>query len=378
MNEYRKKNDRIVAGIMSGTSVDAIDVAILGVSGDPNITWELLYYDETPWAKEEADWLRSLMTYPITAQMLAYAHRLVGDRFCEALHKAMQTANVKLDAIGMHGQTIAHVPTATEVPFIIQPSTLQIGNAFLCCHQFDCPVVFDFRSADIARGGQGAPLVPLADALMFGSQPKPFAIQNLGGIGNMTYLDRNGHVLGFDTGPANMCLDRAMFRLTGLALDAYGGLANVGTSHPALLADLKQRFRPKKPPASYGHEMFGHHFTDSVLSQWASRVSGADILSTLSDWVAWTIRIAYDYVDEPISKLYLCGGGVHNVCLVRDIERHLQLTVSPVSDLGIHAESRESAAFAVLADARLRDIAFDLSRVTGNTLATKLGSIAFP
>ena len=362
---------------MSGTSVDAIDVAITRISpSGPNIDVEVLAYSEFPWSSTERDAILSVSTTDVTAQMIAIVDRLIGERFSDALAALVEPNGVTIDAIGFHGQTIAHVP-ATPVGF--RPSTLQIGNPHACARRFECPVVFDFRRADMLSGGQGAPLVPAADSLMFHREVLcyPIAIQNIGGVGNVTYLAPNSAPIGFDTGPGNMVLDQVMAARTDKLFDGGGEVAAGGVVVSDMLDALRRWHHPITPPVSYGREHFGPQFVSRLLAEWGNEET-ADIMATVSEWTASTITSAYQQLPSVPEQIFMAGGGAKNMDLVARIERLLGKSIRPLDQLGVSSDAREAVAFAVLADARLRGVKFDLRRVTGSQVPQGLGSIALP
>lgn len=362
---------------MSGTSVDAIDVAITRIRPNgTNIDVEVIAYTEFPWLPTERDAILSVSTTAVSAQMMAVVDRLVGERFADALATLLKPINITLDAIGFHGQTVAHVPVAPEG---FAPSTLQIGNPHACARVFKCPVVFDFRRSDMLSGGQGAPLVPAADSLMFQreAQCHPIAIQNIGGIGNVTYLAPNCAPIGFDTGPGNMVLDQVMAARTNELFDRGGEVAAGGVVIPELLSSLQRWHHPKSPPVSYGREHFGPHFVNRILTGSVNEET-ANIMATVSEWTAMTIASAFQQLPGIPERIFIAGGGAKNKDLVVRIERQLGRSIQPLDNLGITSDAREAAAFAVLADARLRGITFDLSKVTGSQVPQGLGAIALP
>lgn len=362
---------------MSGTSVDAIDVAITRIRPNgTNIDVEVIAYAEFPWLPTERDAILSVSTTAVSAQMMAVVDRLVGERFADALATLLKPINITLDAIGFHGQTVAHVPVAPEG---FAPSTLQIGNPHACARVFKCPVVFDFRRSDMLSGGQGAPLVPAADSLMFQreAQCHPIAIQNIGGIGNVTYLAPNCAPIGFDTGPGNMVLDQVMAARTNELFDRGGEVAAGGVVIPELLSSLQRWHHPKSPPVSYGREHFGPHFANRILTASVNEET-ANIMATVSEWTAMTIASAFQQLPSIPERIFIAGGGAKNKDLVVRIERQLGRSIQPLDNLGITSDAREAAAFAILADARLRGITFDLSQVTGSQVPQGLGAIALP
>ena len=362
---------------MSGTSVDAIDVAITRISPcGPNIDVEVIAYGEFPWSSTERDAILSVSTTDVTAQLIAVVDRLVGERFSNALATLLEPIGVMIDAIGFHGQTVAHVPVA---PAGFAPSTLQLGNPHACARVFRCPVVFDFRRADMLSGGQGAPLVPAADSLMFHREVQchPIAIQNIGGIGNVTYLAPKSPPIGFDTGPGNMVLDQVMAARTDKSFDRGGEVAAGGLVIPELLSALHGWYNPTPPPVSYGREHFGPHFVNRLLTEWGNEET-ADIMATVSEWTAMTIKNAFQQLPSIPERIFIAGGGAKNNDLIARLERLLGNSIQPLDRLGITSDAREAVAFAVLADARLRGMTFDLSQVTGNQVPQGLGAIALP
>lgn len=369
--------ERIVAGLMSGTSVDAIDVAITRIApnGD-NIDVKVLGYAESTWSAAERDAILKVSTEPVSAQEIALVDRMVGDRFCSALLALSASLGTRLDAIGFHGQTVAHVPSP---PSGHLSSTLQLGNPHACAQAFGCPVVFDFRRADMLTGGQGAPLVPAADSLMFHHRLNDgaIAIQNIGGIGNVTYLASGSPPIGFDTGPGNMVLDQVMFARTGLRFDDGGQLAASGNVLPDLLDALQEWHIPAGPPVSYGREQFGKPFVVRLLAG-RDGIRTADLLATISEWTAITIATAMHSLPSAPTCVYVSGGGAHNRDLRSRFERIAGIVTKSLDDLGIPGDAREAVAFAVLADARLRGITFDLRYVTGSQVPQGLGAIALP
>ena len=362
---------------MSGTSVDAIDVAITRIApnGD-NIDVKVLGYAESTWSAAEHDAILRVSTEPVSAQEIALVDRMVGDRFCSALLALSTSLGINLDAIGFHGQTVAHVPTP---PSEYSSSTLQLGNPHSCAQAFGCPVVFDFRRADMLTGGQGAPLVPAADSLMFHHRLNDgaIAIQNIGGIGNVTYLASGSPPIGFDTGPGNMVLDQVMFARTGLRFDDGGQLAASGNVLPDLLDALQEWHIPAGPPVSYGREQFGKLFIERLLAG-RDGIRTADLLATISEWTATTISEAIHSLPSAPTCVYVSGGGAHNRDLLSRLERIAGIETKSLYDLGIPGDAREAVAFAVLADARLRGIKFDLRYVTGSQVPQGLGAIALP
>jgi anhydro-N-acetylmuramic acid kinase len=362
---------------MSGTSVDAIDLALVRITPDAaNVEIDVIAYSEIHWTSEERDTILRVSTQSVTAQEIAIVDRMIGERFCSALKQVAKRSDVRIDAIGFHGQTVAHVPSPPSGHFA---STLQLGNPYVCAQTFKCPVVFDFRRADMVSGGQGAPLVPAADSLMFHRelQSGPIAIQNIGGIGNVTYLAADRPPMGFDTGPGNMVLDQVMFMRTGSAFDDAGKMAATGTMNVKLLEALSAWHIPSPPPVSYGREHFGKHFVDRILAV-SERVSTADLMATISEWTATTICQAMLLLPSKPDCVFVCGGGAHNKDLIRRFERLSGIKAMPLESIGITGDAREATAFAVLADARLRGVTFDLHNVTGSQVRQRLGAIALP
>lgn len=374
--EYGKRA-RIVAGLMSGTSVDAIDVAITRiVTTGESVDIQVLDYAEYPWSPEERDSILNVSTSDVSAQRIASIDRMVGEKFSDALSALAQTAGIQFDAIGFHGQTIAHTSTQTDD---LLPSTLQIGAPYSCARVFGCPVVFDFRRADVLAGGQGAPLVPAADSLMFHREVlcHPIAIQNIGGVGNVTYLAQNSAPIGFDTGPGNMVLDQVMVARTDKLFDKGGEMAAGGLIIPDLLRSLCAWHQPNPPPVSYGREHFGPDFVNRLLKERGTETT-ADLMATISEWTAMTIAAAFEHLPDIPDRVYIAGGGAKNLDLVARIERLLGKRIQPLNYLGVSSDAREAVAFAVLADARLRGVKFDLRRVTGSQVPQGLGAIALP
>jgi anhydro-N-acetylmuramic acid kinase len=369
--------ERMVAGLMSGTSVDAIDVGVVRITPNGiNIDVSVIAYGEFPWSAEERSAIIKVSTTNVTAQELALVDRMVGDRFCSSLEQVTKAADVQVDAIGFHGQTVAHVPSPARG---FSSSTLQLGNPYACAQKFECPVVFDFRRADMLTGGQGAPLVPAADSLMFHRelQNGAIAIQNIGGIGNVTYLTPDNPPIGFDTGPGNMVLDQVMHARTGSHFDQDGGMAASGTVNQDVFRALKRWHVSSPPPVSYGREDFGQPFVDRLLAG-SENVVTADLMATVSEWTATTISDAMHSLPSMPKCIYVCGGGAHNRDLIARVERILGIPALPLVSLGINGDAREATAFAVLADARLRGVTFDLRYITGSKVRQGLGAIALP
>ncbi len=386
--ERSRKPERLVVGLMSGTSADSIDVAICRMTGQgAEVGVELLHYREHPHDPEVKR--RLIGPDGLDVRGVAELHVLIGEAFAAACRATLEDAAIStadVDVIGSHGQTVYH---HSGIAGAIR-ATLQVGDGDVIAVRTGCHVISDFRARDVAAGGEGAPLSPIADAVLFarrdGEGPgRRRAILNLGGIANITLLgDDPARVLGFDTGPANAPLDRLARRLSGgaLACDRDGQFARAGRVDDRLLADLLEHdpFPARRPPKSTGFEMYGDAFVDRA----AGRHGGydADLMATLTEFVARTVALGIhqcDALGPPVEEIVAAGGGVKNPVLMERIAA----LVAPVpvrrsDELGVPSDAREAMAFAVLADMTLRGSAAHLPLVTGADSPKLLGKLSFP
>jgi anhydro-N-acetylmuramic acid kinase len=383
--ELARKPARTIVGMISGTSADSIDVAVCRFGG-PGHPVELLAYEEHPHDPEVKRLV--LRAGGLTVQQVAELNGRVGERFAEACLLSLRGAGLSpgdVDLIGSHGQTVYHhsgVPGASR-------ATLQVGDGDVIAVRTGRFVVSDFRARDIAAGGEGAPLSPIADAVLFATAgeggPRRRAVLNLGGIANITVLDPDpARVFGFDTGPANAPLDRLARHLTGGALncDRDGRLARAGRVDEALLEELlaTDPYLARRPPKSTGFEMYG----DAFVARAADRHGGFDndLMATLTEFTARAVaRAFHDHVvvDPPVDEVVAAGGGVKNLALMERIEALLApVRVRRSDELGVPSDAREAMAFAVLADMTLRGQAACLPPVTGAASPKVLGKLSFP
>jgi anhydro-N-acetylmuramic acid kinase len=390
-----RKPNRTVVGVLSGTSADAIDVAICRISGSgvaragrdqPGAQVELLHYEEFPHAPEVLTRLRH--AEGLTPRDVAELHVEVGVRFAEACLAALRAAAIEpsaVDLIGSHGQTLYH---HCGLPGTARCS-LQLGDPDQIAERTGLPVIADFRSRDVAAGGEGAPISPLADRILFtpraGEGPRRRVVVNLGGIANITVLhDDPAEIFGFDTGPANSLIDRLAFILSDGALryDRDGVFARQGTVDEPLLQRLlnDDPYLQRPPPKSTGFESYGDAFLAEVAA--AHGRYDADLMATLTEFTARTVACALaDFVarEAPIDDIVLAGGGVKNPALRSRIEARVAPTVVRRSDdLGVPSDAREGMVFAVLANEALLGNATSLPRVTGARHPVVLGRLAFP
>ena len=271
-------------------------------------------------------------------------------------------------AIGAHGQTVRHDPAAGY--------TVQINAAALLADRTGIDVIADFRSRDVAAGGQGAPLVPAFHQAMF-SGPQPRAVLNLGGIANVTLLDNAGQVRGFDTGPANVLLDLWIRASTGQAFDAGGAWAGSGQAHGLLLQFLldSEPWFERAPPKSTGRDLFNWAWLSQRLEAFGSNhaLSTSDIQATLQQLTAVTVAQAIARYAPETRDVLVCGGGALNEGLMRDLQAALPCPLQSTTEVGVPVQQVEALAFAWLARAHVEGYPAGLPSVTGARHATILG-----
>jgi anhydro-N-acetylmuramic acid kinase len=390
--ELSEKRTRHVVGLISGTSADSISVAICRITGGgvpapgrPGAEVDLLHYHEQPY---DPSVRRDVFgAGHLNVRAIAELNVRVGELFADACLGALQGARMSpsdMDLIGSHGQTLYHHSSMPGVP----RATLQVGDGDQIAERTGILVVSDFRSRDIAAGGEGAPLTPLADLILYAdrgaSGNRRRVILNLGGIANVTILDPDpGRVFGFDTGPANALLDRLAVQLSGgeLTCDLDGRLARSGTINSALLDDLLKDdpFLRRRPPKSTGFEMYGDAFLARAEAAHGRR--DVDLMATLTEFTARSIASALaDFVTEPpVGELIVAGGGARNPALMERIEANLApVPVLHSEQAGVSSSAREAMAFALFANEALLGHPTALPSVTGARTPVILGKWSFP
>ncbi len=356
-------------GIMSGTSLDGVDAALVEIEEQRS---RLLGTHFLPYP---ADLRASLLAlqHPtenelqITAQIANRLSELYAESVNELLKKSDLHVN-QIAAIGNHGQTIRHRP---ELGF-----TLQIGNNALLAELTGITVVGDFRSRDIAAGGQGAPLVPAFHQAMFANPQKNRMVVNIGGIANITYLAKNGDILGFDSGPGNMLIDFWTALRLGKPYDADGAWAATGVVLDSLLFDmLAEPYFALPPPKSTGRDLFNENWLKQHLLY--PHLRSQDVARTLVALTAHSIFHAIKTTCDDLDEIYLCGGGAHNSLLVQDLKTLFgdKISVEKTDALGISADWVEAMCFAWLAKQTLAHIPTNLPVVTGAKGQRILGAI---
>ncbi len=393
----------IVVGLMSGTSADGIDAAVVDLPpAGTRGAGRLLAHTHCPYPAGLEARIRRAGEGDASTAEIGHLHAYLGELFAQAALAAIEAAGLApeaVDAIGSHGQTVHHAPeprlepalpwaapSSTRGPAaeIRVRSTLQLGQPAIIAERTGVTTVADFRPRDLAAGGQGAPLAPYAHALLFGEPGRAVAVQNLGGIGNVTFVPAGAgpaDVLAFDTGPANMVIDGVVRVLTGGRehVDRDGARARRGRVHAALLAELlDDPYFARRPPKSTGRERFGEPYVAALRARGAGLgLADDDLVATATALTAQSIARAYrDFLPGAPARVLLCGGGALNPTLVAMIRDALGVPVEPTAAAGVPVLAVEAVSFAVLAREMLAAVPAGLPQVTGATRATVLGVIA--
>ncbi|MEG4090439.1 anhydro-N-acetylmuramic acid kinase [Microcoleus sp. Pol12B4] len=389
-----------VIGLISGTSVDGIDAALVDVVGaQTDLKVQLVIGKTFPYPANLRSQILSVCSgSALSMAELAELDDAIAQEFATAA-LTIQAEYDKAELIGSHGQTVYHRPAGKaqkDSTSGLMGYSLQIGRGALIAELTGITTVSNFRSADIAAGGQGAPLVPIVDACLLADPNLSLCIQNLGGIGNVTYLPARGKggnndeseilsigdgISGWDTGPANSLLDLAVQHFSGgtKTIDEGGAWAASGTPCQALVEDwLASEFFRQAPPKSTGRELFGVDYFDRCLVEAQGyNLSPADVLATLTELTVASIVHSYQtFLPAMPDRVLLCGGGSHNLYLKRRLQSQLHpVQVLTTSEAGLNVDFKEAIAFAVLAAWRVRGIPGNLPQVTGARAPVLLGEI---
>ncbi len=359
----------LYVGLMSGTSLDGVDAVLAEIGPDGQIRQLKTHYRPYP------DRLRQQLlalhaSQPDEVHLAAMAGNELARLYADACKELLSTVSpATVRAIGCHGQTLRHRPA--------DGYTLQIGDAALLTELTGITVVNDFRSRDIAAGGQGAPLVPAFHAQMLRDPEVHRAVANIGGIANITDLPVDGEVRGWDTGPGNMLMDAWIRRHNGVDYDRDGTWAASGSVQPSLLTALTHHpYLTQPPPKSAGREQFNLDWLDAILDHLDRPPAPADVQATLLEFTAISLCEAVIRECPGTQELYVCGGGTHNRTLMQRISAYLpNIKVATTSALGIDPDWVEALAFAWLARQALHHETANLPSVTGARGARILGAI---
>ncbi len=380
-----------VAGVMSGTSADGIDVAVVEITrGKLRPTLTLIAHEGFHYpAPLRRSVLAAMNANATSTAELARLNWRLGIAYAEAVTATVKQHNVKLDLIGCHGQTLYHQARATAYAGRSFACTWQAGEVALIASALAVPVVSNFRPADMVAGGQGAPLVPLLDYVLFADAKRSRVLQNIGGIANLTAIPAGAgpdHVIAFDTGPGNMVIDALAQKLVGKAFDRNGALAAQGTViAPVLAAALRNPYFALKPPRTTGREQYGREYAAKFLAACkkhstkpedalatATALTAASIAESYKRFVSGKMKGRVDYI--------VSGGGARNRTLMAMLAQRLQpmgCDLAASEQFGMPAEAKEAAAFALLAWQTWHHRAGNVPAATGAARPAILGQVTY-
>ena len=377
----------LAVGLMSGTSLDGVDTVLCEISGqDESTKVKQLYFKTYDIPESLRTKIRKCCSRElIPVDLICSLNFELGYLFADAVKSLCKDANVKLEDlsfIASHGQTIFHIPKAYD-DYV--PSTLQIGEAAIIANECKTKVISNFRVMDMAVGGEGAPLVPYSETLLYSEENQAVALQNIGGIGNVTVLPKKGDtkkVIAFDTGPGNMMIDEAVRTFYGKKYDTDGYYARQGNLIPSLAAELKEHpYFNLEIPKTTGREMFGEHFTKSILEKYHS-CEPNDLIHTFTWFTAYSI--AYHYKKYLISeyglkKCIIGGGGAYNSYLLELIRNEIpEVTAMTQEEHGFSSEAKEALAFVILGNQTYHRSPSNVPSATGAKKSVILGQITYP
>jgi anhydro-N-acetylmuramic acid kinase len=390
----------VVAGVMSGTSADGINVAIVRVTKHPSRreapSFALLAHNEYPFPAAVRRSILGMMNAELARVAdLARLNFLLGELYAEAIDITARKHRVKLDLVGCHGQTLYHQGTAERFLGQKLAATWQTGEGAVVAARLGVPVVSDFRPADMAAGGKGAPLVPFLDYLLYRDRRVARIAQNIGGIANLTAIPPSasiGQVLAFDSGPGNMVIDAAMEELFGKRYDRDGSVAASGSVLEDVVAQLlRASFFRQKPPRTAGREEFGREYAGRFI-ELCRGARKPDIIATATALTARSIAAAIQRFVLPQFKvrgrtgreheqqLIVSGGGAKNptlMALLRDAIAPLGISLHFSDEFGIPAEAKEAVAFALLAHETWHRRPSNVPSATGAKRPAILGKISY-
>lgn len=373
----------LAIGLMTGTSLDGLDVALCSIEGT-YLNTDLKLIDficlEMPLhlkqkIKNACDEKKS------NNKLICSLNFELGYYYLEGVNRCLKRNNLKyedISYIASHGQTIYHLPVADNDYYA---STLQIGHPAILNYNTGIPVVYDFRVMDIAAGGQGAPLVPYTDYILYSDSKNDVALQNIGGIANVTYLSKSlslDDIVAFDNGPGNMMINEATHVFYNREYDNAGEIARSGNLCCELFEELRGHdFLKQKPPKTTGREQFGVDYVNYLLSKY-DYVDSKDIINTFTYFTAWNIVDSYRrFLPSMPNKMIVGGGGAYNkfmLDLLSDIAGS-DLKVFTQEMLGLNSDAKEAMAFVVLGNETLNGVSNNVPRATGAKSRVVLGSV---
>ncbi len=388
------KPARVVVGLMSGTSLDGVDAVAARMEGSgTDLSLEVLSFVSTPYPDDLRDLLLGVSA-PEGSSVLEISQLNVrlAHVYADAVREAARGARLPLggvDLVGSHGQTIHHVPEPMDCAGLAVTSTLQIGDPSALANLLDLPVVGDFRIADMALGGQGAPLVPYFDYVYFRDDVETRGLLNIGGIANVTVIPAGGgpdDVYAFDTGPGNMVIDSLSRILFDEPYDEAGRHATDGTFDEGMMADLlEDPYFTQEPPKSTGREYFGAAYAERIVTRCREALGNPqpeDVMATGAMLTVLSIYQAYARFIRKRSELdalIVSGGGRHNAFLMDRLKNTFApIPVKTVDEFGLDADAKEALCFAVLAHEAVNGVPTNMPSVTGASDRTILGKLCVP
>jgi len=387
----REKDSRNVIGLMSGTSFDGIDACLVKITGNGLSTEiEIIEFETYPYKEE----IRELIFDASKEQTgrvdkICQLNFTLGKLFADTAGQIAEKSSIPIsdiDIIGSHGQTIYHISSLKEKADKKVRSTLQIAEPSIIAQETGVTTVADFRTRDIAAGGEGAPLVPYADFILFGKDGIGRAVQNIGGIANVTFLPAGcsiNEIIAFDNGPGNMIIDRFAEIITEgkLKYDKDGELASKGKLNQDLLERLcSHPYLSIPPPKSTGREDFGIQFSDNLYEELKrDNVDFLDTITTVTVFTAKSISDSYRKYIQPsykLSEVVMSGGGVYNPILFQFLKEYLEnINIRKVEEFGIPSDAKEALAFAILANETICGNPGNVPSATGARERVVLGKI---
>lgn len=370
----------LAIGLMSGTSLDGVDACLVDIKKGKKSKFNIVHFTYVPYDKELKNKILNIASNkPCTIQIICSLNVEISKAYVSAVKKLLKDSKVKItdiEFIAMHGQTVWHNPDGKDN---YESSTLQLGDPSVLAAAFNVKVISNFRTMDMACGGGGAPLVPFANYVLYASKKENIALQNIGGISNVTYIGKNSglnDIIAFDTGPGNILIDAAMRRLFRKDFDDCGKIAKKGHVIEEVLQELmNDSYLHQKAPKSTGREKYNEgYLSEIILKIKGLGGSDSDVITTLAAYTADCIIFSYEHFLPPIDHMIVSGGGVFNEFIMERLSQKLPCIVEKEKNY----EALEALSFALLGYYTLQGIPTNVPNVTGASRSCILGNITNP